>query len=511
MSIQNIKRRAANAIHYYGSARYFMVVLVVVAAVGTVITNACINIAIVAMAPSFNENATVTGSCSVFESHVKTKAFEVGDTNLSDAYPGRLRDRVYNWTEGQKSMVYSSFFWSYIVCHAFSGMVVAKLGSRWLIPLCLLGSCVITAGIPFSTDFFAVFLVLRILLGLLHSVVFPATYDVIFNWLPRARERKSSFALVDVGSHLATVTIYISSGSLTMAHGWPSLFFMPAVVAGVSGCLVTLALRNKPIQSVIDNEMSNFSGGEESPGINDCVAFGDTKKTATPFRAVITNRAVLAAALNRFCGSWNFFIIMSKIPIYLKVIEHEDISTNGMINAGMAALAGMSLIMNGMLSDVIVDKGWLSKTRTRKVFSLCSGISTAVCMMSIPAAKCNRAILHVILFLQAYGGGFSAGCDAALPSEMSKNFSAVIFAIVDTIGLSAGTLTPLYAGLILDNIEDQWKAWSVLFWSSGVLIICCMLFFQVFGSAERQPFDFVREGQRSFIPRRPRPRKFSHF
>ena len=128
-------------------------------------------------------------------------------------------------------------------------------------------------------------------------------------------------------------------------------------------------------------------------------------------------------------------------------------------------------------------------------------------MMSVPAAGCNRVILHVILFLQAYG--FSAGCNAALPSEMSKNFSAVIFAIMDTIGLSAGT--PLYVGLILYNIDDQWKAWSVLFWPSGVLIICCMLFFQVFGSAERQPFDFVREAQRSFIPRRPRPRKFSHF
>ena len=100
----------------------------------------------------------------------------------------------------------------------FKGMVVAKLGSRLLIPLCLLGSRVISAGIPFSTDFFAVFLVLRILLGSLHSIVFPAAYDVIFNWLSRARERKFSFELLLAGLHLATVTIYISSGSLTMAH-----------------------------------------------------------------------------------------------------------------------------------------------------------------------------------------------------------------------------------------------------------------------------------------------------
>ena len=92
---------------------------------------------------------------------------------------------------------------------------------------------------------------------------------------------------------------------------------MPAVVAGVSGCLATLALRNKPIQSVIDNEMPSFSDGEESPGINDSIAFGDTKKTATPFRAIITNRAVLAAVFNHFCGSWNFFI-MSKIPMILE-------------------------------------------------------------------------------------------------------------------------------------------------------------------------------------------------
>jgi len=181
----------------------------------------------------------------------------------------------------------------------------------------------------------------------------------------------------------------------------------------------------------------------------------------------------------------------------------------------MAALVGTSLLVNGTLSDVIINKGWLSRTRTRKMFSLLSGYSAASLLMLIPAAGCNAGGLQAILFLQAFGAGFGAGCDAALPSEMTKNFPAITFAIVNTIAMSACFIAPKYAGLILDKIDNKWAAWNTLFFSSGIFMIISCSLFAVLGSAERQEFDMIEDEteERPGIGRVdfPSPRKFSVF
>ena len=89
---------------------------------------------------------------------------------------------------------------------------------------------------------------------------------------------------------------------------------------------------------------------------------------------------------------------------------------NGFINAGMATLACISLVINGSLSDVIINRGILSRTRTRKMFALFSGLLAATLMMCIPASRCSTSALHIILLLQAFGGGFRGKCYAALAS-----------------------------------------------------------------------------------------------
>lgn len=91
-------------------------------------------------------------------------------------------------------------------------------------------------------------------------------------------------------------------------------------------------------------------------------------------------------------------------------------SSNGLMNARMAALAGISRVINGSLSDVIINRGILSRTRTRKKFPLFSGLLAAICMVYIPAARCNTSAFQVIILLQAFEGGFRAECDAALAS-----------------------------------------------------------------------------------------------
>jgi len=53
-------------------------------------------------------------------------------------------------------------------------------------------------------------------------------------------------------------------------------------------------------------------------------------------------------------------------------------------------------------------------------------------------------------------------------------------------------MAPMTVGVILDNMDDQWKTWSTIFLMSGSLTIFANILFLFFASAERQDFDYLK-------------------
>ena len=476
---------------------YFIVSLVTLGIIGTVITNACISIALVAMtSDQEDQNKTVIGSCPVTESIEDVDLNPKNDTTETAGDSTRLRDKVYDWSQATQSTIFGAVFIAYIIVLSTAGQLVQRFGGRWFLAGCLFGSCFIDAIIPFSTDYLVLFIGLRLCLGVIHSAAFPAGYDIITKWVP-PEKRSVCFAFLDVGVNLAIITSLTTSGPILNAYGWPGIFWMPSIFAGISCMLVALGIRNKPSsRNESEHELSEM--GESKAKLEELnQATVSKKRASTPFKAILTNRAVLAAALIRFSDGWGFNIAASKIPAYLNDIQHEDISSNGFINAGMSVLSAISMILSGYFSDFIINKGWMSRTRTRKTFGLLTGLFVSIPMMCIPLVGCSTSNLHVILFLMSFASGFSTGCDSSLPAEITSNYAAVTFAIISTVGASTGFIAPAVAGLILDNIENQWTAWSVVFYSSGIFMILSSTIFQFIGSAETQPFDSIGENDKS--------------
>ena len=476
---------------------YFIVSLVTLGIIGTVITNACISIAIVAMTTDQeDQNKTVIGSCPVIESTGDVELNPENKTSEAARDSTQLRDKVYDWSQATQSVIFGAIFMAYIIALSTAGQLVQRFGGRWFLSGCLLGSCFIDAIIPFTTDYLVLFIGLRLCLGVLHSAAFPAGYDIITKWVS-PKQRSVCFAFLDVGVNVAIITSLTTSGPVLNAYGWPGIFWMPSIFAGVSCVLVTLGIRNQPpSRNESENELSEM--GESKAKLEELNQETTPKKRAsTPFKAILTNRAVLAAALIRFSDGWGFNVAAAKIPAYLSEIQHEDISSNGFINAGMSLLSATSMILSGYFSDFIINKGWMSRTRTRKTFGLLTGLFVSIPMMCIPLVGCSPSTLHVILFLMSFASGFSTGCDSSLPAEITSNYAAITYAIITTVGSSTGFIAPAVAGLILDNIENQWTAWSVVFYSSGIFMILSSVLFQFIGSAETQPFDSIGENEKS--------------
>ena len=131
----------------------------------------------------------------------------------------------------------------------------------------------------------------------------------------------------------------------------------------------------------------------------------------TPWRGIVTNKSVIATAFFKFAQAWVATIMGTKLPVYLKDVMHQSIKANGIINAGACLLTGISLMTVGYLSERVIERKWLERTRCRKMFSLVTGTGTGIVIMCIPAAGCSLPALLTVVFFYAIVAGFKAGSD----------------------------------------------------------------------------------------------------
>jgi MFS family permease len=290
--------------------------------------------------------------------------------------------------------------------------------------------------------------------------------------------------------YIGAIIAFQASGPIYNAWGWPSAFFVPGVSCIVVFFLVIFLFRENPSKCSFISERELKLIRQDI----DLIPKGSRKKLKdTPFRKIIFSRPVWAAALLQFQNFWNVIIVSTKVPSYMADIIHVNLTTNGQINAVVSLFNGLALALAGFASERVIRKGYLSRTNTRKAFSLISGILNGLMVFCIPYAGCNVIFLQCILFSQAICSGFAAASDVSLPAEMTKNYPAFCYSVVNTVGILGGFLAPWLSGIILDTFADKWLAWCFIYRYSGIQSFVVTLIFLLFASADRQDFDLTSE------------------
>lgn len=157
---------------------------------------------------------------------------------------------------------------------------------------------------------------------------------------------------------------------------------------------------------------------------------------------------------------------------------------NGAMNS-LVFLAGcVTLATSAKLSEWIIARGWLSRTRTRKAFVAVSYFGTSICLIAVPWVGCSERGVVALMVAQQFFNGVCAGGDTPMPGEMSKNFPATIYGIMNTIAMSSGFVAPTVIGKILDAGDNKLRQWNIVFITSGVTSIVGAIVFIVFAEAE---------------------------
>ena len=420
----------------------------------------------------------------------------------------------YEWSPELQGIVLGSFFWTYFICQTPSGYIAGRYGGYVPICISLLVSGIISIAIPFVIPLSVyAFISLRIILGIFQSAIFPGLFVLLCSWFP-LHERSTAIAVNDIGPNAGNLIILFSSGFIINALTWKAMFWLPGALSLLAFACVVLFLRNKPEDHslVSKDELDHIRGrdvtkgsrrgsrkGSESGGrVNELEESMNNRVTREPipWLKIFSNKAVWAFLIFKFCRAFTGYLLSSEMPTYLKTVLHEDVVTIGIVSSIHTSLHIIAVITGARVSEILIVRGFFSRTNGRKTFSLLSGLLSAVFLALIPIFRCN---LHAVRAIYIAGGLFT-GCgtptDSSLPAEMSTKFHGILFALGNLFANIPGFLAPMMSGAVLEAVPNRWVAWDIIFFSVAGMLMCANVVFLIFASAKRQDFDLTPSERR---------------
>lgn len=141
-----------------------------------------------------------------------------------------------------------------------------------------------------------------------------------------------------------------------------------------------------------------------------------------------------------------------------------------------------------MAADFVLRKKWFSsKTPVRKIFEGMATFGTSAFLVFIPLVGCDRTLFLVLLIASQATFGMQAGGELPLPSDMSHEFTATLFAISNMFGMSTGFIGPYLAGIVLDaDPARPRRQWAYIIYFTAAFMVLGGIIFTLLASAEPQ-------------------------
>jgi MFS family permease len=271
---------------------------------------------------------------------------------------------------------------------------------------------------------FIMLLILRVMLGLGESVMYPASFKILAcEALEVERGRANGWL---AAGQLAGPAFGTLAGGLLMAwFGWRVVF----VAAGCVSVLWLWPWLRTPRVAVL-------APARATPG-------------GPPTRALLRSRELWGSCLGNFCEGYVLYLILSWLPVYLVKTHGLTMAQMAQLGAGVYALAAATSVLSGWASDRWLKAG-ASSNRVRKT-ALLTGLAALAACLSVCAfagplgtlsalAGCGLGLGMVVPAIFASAQTL-AGPGAAARWMGVQNFSANL----------AGISAPVITGIVVDR------------------------------------------------------------
>lgn len=143
------------------------------------------------------------------------------------------------WSESQKGLVLSAFFWGYSFGQIPASLMAERFGSKTTFGFAILVPCFLTLLVPLAAKTsFSCILAIRALIGLAQAATFPSIYHFYPRWVPRA-EKTKMISFSHSGMYFGEIVGFGLSGALINQEisgqgyhyeGWEVVFYVFGVI-----------------------------------------------------------------------------------------------------------------------------------------------------------------------------------------------------------------------------------------------------------------------------------------
>lgn len=282
-------------------------------------------------------------------------------------------------------------------------------------------------------------LLARIGVGIGEAGGSPPSHSLLSDYFP-PEQRSTAFSLYSTGIYLGLMIAYLSGGMIADAFGWRMAF----IIVGLPGIVFALILR-----FTVKEPKRGFYEVGEHPSV--------------PLKDVIKHytscKTMVYLSLGGAMASFVAYSTSNFMPAYLSRVHHMSTSEIGVSLAIAVGLGGGS----GMfLSGFVADKLGRKDIRWYLWMPALAGAIGYPLGFYVFLSDNSTNIIYVFFFAAllnaTYLGPSIAICHSLSKPAMRALVSAILFFIINIIGLGFG---PLTAGAISDYLSASQGAESV--------------------------------------------------
>ncbi len=341
--------------------------------------------------------------------------------NLSIAAP-LLKDE-WHISASRFGLLFSAFFWTYTAMQFVSGWLVDRLDAGILLAIGFLIWSLATAATGLVPGF-ALLLVMRMLLGIGESIIFPSCSKILAKGLPEHARGFANGVLI-AAIRCGAIAGTFGGGFLMTKYGWRPAFIW---IGLVSLLWLPAWLRWMPRE-----------GGRKQASAPSVPAFA----------AILRTRSFWGTSAGTFCSNYLLYFMVTWLPLYLVREFHLSM-------AGMVRIAGIYYVTDasaafatGWLTDLWIRNGG-TPTLVRK-----SAMALGFAIAAVAIGGCAGANAHTYLgFLLAAGigngisgSGVWAFCQTLAGAEAAGRWTG----LQNGLGNFAGVIGPALTGYLVER------------------------------------------------------------
>ena len=339
------------------------------------------------------------------------------------------------------------FFFSYLLFEVPSNMLLEKIGVRLtLLRIMVLWGITSAATMFVSTP--TQFYVARFLLGVFEGGFFPGIILYLSYWFPSRRRGLVTgmfmFAVPIAGIIGGPVSglILAQMDGVRGMQGWQWMFLLEGLPSVLLGVICYFCLADRPAQAgwlsaaekdAVKRDLARDAGeGGGADGAH-----------AGQFRKAVTDVRVWILALIYFATACANYAFTFWLPTMIKGLGVNDIAQIGLYSALPYVFAGFGVLGISWSSDRVRERRWHVAGSL-----ILAAAALSLTTLTTASLALSLALLCFVAFFQ-FGAGIIYW--AIPPTYLSREAAPVGIALVSSIGVVGGVVSPTLLGFVKDQ------------------------------------------------------------